>query len=120
MSERQGTGYSVAQAVARAEQPDETSWSTTLSYERADRFREESAGLQAGGRFLVRDGERWLSWDAAWGTVSSDVEQQGGAPAPAYGFLLDPVGVVGEVRLEALGPARAGGSPVRAPRRPTR
>ena len=46
---------------------------------------------------------------------------EGGAPAPAYGFLLDPVGVVGELRLEPLGRGEQAGRPARArPRRAAR
>ena len=106
MAQQRGQSHSVSATMARnAKQPEETSWSTTLSLERADRFREESAGRQAGARLLVRDGERWLSWDESWGTVSSDVEQQGGAQASTYGFLLDPIGVLGELRLEPRGTA---------------
>ena len=112
IAERHGTGYGVSQVVAtRAGTPVETSWSTTLSLERADRFREESAGRQAGQRYLVRDGERWLSWDASWGTVSSEVEQEGGAPSSTYAFLLDPVGVVGELLLEPQGTGDLAGRP---------
>ena len=74
--------------------PDETSWTTTLALESDTRFREEAAGVQAGRRSLVRDGERWASWDSDWGAVTSETEQEGGPPSSTYAFLLDPVGVL--------------------------
>ena len=95
--------------AARGEQSEESSWSTTLAFEHESRFREEAAGRQAGQRFLVRDGTDWLSWDAAWGTVSNEVED--GAPSASYAFLLDPVAIVGELRLEPTGRTEHAGRP---------
>jgi hypothetical protein len=103
MQLRHGARYVVRGAASGRDGPDESSWSTTIAYERADRFREESAGRQTGGRYLVRDGERWLSWDASWGTVSSDVERESAAPSSSYAFLFDPVALVAELRLEPVG-----------------
>jgi hypothetical protein len=100
-----GTAY----ASSREPSPEESSWSTTLSFEHESRFREEADGRQAGQRFLVRDGSVWLTWDAAWGTVSSEVEE--GAPSANYGFLLDPVALVGELRLEPTGTAEHAARP---------
>ncbi len=43
-------------------------------------------------RYQVRDGERWVVWDADWGAVTDETEQEGGPPSTSYAFLLDPVG----------------------------
>ena len=96
--------------AAQREAAEESSWSTTVSFEHATCFREEAAGPQAGRRYLVRDGNAWLTWDATWGTVSSEVEPRG-APSANYAFLLDPVAIVGELRLEPRGPSQHAGRP---------
>ena len=79
MAARHGPGSAAMQvASSRGEPaPDETSWTTTLVLESDTRFREEAAGVQAGRRSLVRDGERWASWDSDWGAVTSESEQEG-------------------------------------------
>jgi hypothetical protein len=102
-----GTAYA---ASSRGPAQEESAWSTTLCFEHESRFREDADGSQAGQRFLVRDGSDWLTWDAAWGTVSSEVEP--GAPSANYAFLLDPVGIVGELLLEPRGTAEHAGRPV--------
>jgi hypothetical protein len=80
--------------------PVESRWSLRLTYDAPDRYREESAGRQAGVRYLVRDGERWLTWDADWGLVTSESEPEGGPPASSFGFLLDPVELTAAFRFE--------------------
>lgn len=67
MRARHPTAY-VRAADPASEAPDESRWSVRLTYDTAERFREESAGRQAGVRYLVRDGDRWLTWDADWGS----------------------------------------------------
>jgi hypothetical protein len=111
MAARHDPGRAGMQVVSSQGEPapDETSWTTTLALESDTRFREEAAGVQAGRRFLVRDGERWASWDSDWGAVTSETEQEGGPPSPTYAFLLDPVGVLGSFLLEPLGPAEVAG-----------
>jgi hypothetical protein len=107
---RPGTGsIHVAVAQGRGEPaPDETSWTTNLAFDSVTRFREDSAGLQAGKRYLVRDGERWVSWDADWGAMTSDSDESG-ALSSSYAFLLDPVGIVASFRLEEVGTTEAAG-----------
>ena len=77
-------------AAGRGAGNEESSWSTRLAFEGPTRFREEAAGVQAGTRFLVRDGERWASWDEDWGAVTSESAEDEGARSSSYGFLLDP------------------------------
>ena len=79
--------------------PVESRWTVRLTYDAPERFREEFVGLQAGVRYLVRDGDRWLSWDADWGLVTSESEPEGGPPASSFGFLLDPVELGAAYRL---------------------
>lgn len=86
-------------ADAEDEGPEESRWTVRLCVDARDRYREESAGRQAGVRYLVRDGGRWLTWDADWGLVSSDSEPEGNPPASAFGFLLDPVELVAALRF---------------------
>jgi hypothetical protein len=110
MAARQGLGSAGMHVSSRGEPtPDETSWTTTLVLESDARFREEAAGVQAGRRSLVRDGERWASWDSDWGAVTSESEQEGGPPSSTYAFLLDPVGVLGSFLLEPAGHAEVAG-----------
>jgi hypothetical protein len=98
MRSRHGTTYQrVPDSVP--EPPDESRWSVTLSYETRERFREESAGPQAGVRYFVRNGEHWLTWDADWGLVTSDSEPDGGLRVPSFAFLLDPVELVPALRF---------------------
>jgi hypothetical protein len=78
----------------------ESSWSVRLHYDGPERYREEAAGRQAGHRYVVRDGPRWLSWDADWGVVSSDSEPEGGPLSSSVAFLLDPVVLVGAFRFD--------------------
>jgi hypothetical protein len=123
MAARRGPGSAAMQAVSSpgALAPDETTWTTTLALESETRFREEAAGVQAGKRSLVRDGDRWASWDSDWGAVTSESEQEGGPPSSTYAFLLDPVGVLGSFRLEPSGHTEVAGRDawrVRATARP--
>lgn len=83
------------------EAPAESRWSVRLAYDSATRYREESAGRQEGVRYLVRDGARWLTWDADWGLVTSESEPEGAPPASSFGLLLDPVELVAAFRLAA-------------------
>ena len=116
MAERHGrlVGSVSTQLGARGSNaPDETMRTTTLAFESPTRYREDAAGAQAGRRYQVRDGERWVAWDADWGAVSDQTEQEGGPPSATYGLLLDPVALVGAYRLApardveiALRPAR--------------
>jgi hypothetical protein len=89
--------------------PDETSRTTILALESSTRYREESAGVQAGKRYQVRDRERWVVWDTDWGAVTDETEQEGGPPSTSYAFLLDPVGLVGAYRLEGTGEVEIAG-----------
>jgi outer membrane lipoprotein-sorting protein len=105
MAERHG-GRAVAvtaRFAAESESPEETSRTTSLSFESPSRYREEAAGVQKGVRYVVRDGERWASWDADWGAVTNETEQEGGPPSTTYALLLDPVAVVAAYRLEPTG-----------------
>ena len=114
MAARHGTGYAVTQSIAGdAPPPDETRWTTTLALESPTRFREESAGVQAGKRATVRDGDRWASWDADWGAVTSESAEEQGAPSSTHGFLLDPIGLVGDLRLDPAGESEVAGRRVR-------
>ena len=99
----------VASAGSAPAAPQETSRTTRLALESPTRYREESAGLQAGKRYQVRDGERWVVWDADWGAVTDQTEQEGAPPAASYAFLLDPVAIVGAYRLEAAGTVEVAG-----------
>jgi hypothetical protein len=90
MSARHPTAY-VRAVDPSPEAPVESRWTVRLTYDAPERFREESAGRQAGVRYLVRNGDRWLTWDADWGLVTSESEPEGGPPASSFGFLLDPV-----------------------------
>ena len=65
--------------------------------------------MQAGKRYQVRDGERWVVWDADWGAVTHETEQEGAPPAASYAFLLDPIAIVGAYRLDATGTVEAAG-----------
>jgi hypothetical protein len=56
----------------------------------------------------VRDGDRWLSWDADWGGVSDETEGEG-RPTPTYAFLLDPLSLLSSLRLEPAGTTEVGG-----------
>ena len=96
---RHGTALPHASDPAE-EAPAESTWSLRLHYDGPERYREESAGAQAGGRYVVRDGPRWLSWDADWGVVSSDSEPDGGPLSSSVAFLLDPVALVGAFRFD--------------------
>ena len=90
MRARHPTAY-VRAADPTPEAPVESRSTVRLLYDAPDRFREESAGRQAGVRYLVRNGDRWLTWDADWGLVSSESEPESDAPASSFAFLLDPV-----------------------------
>ncbi|HEX3292065.1 MAG TPA: hypothetical protein VHR46_11780 [Gaiella sp.] len=106
MAERHGGRIGVTSARFAADQgaaPDETRRTTILSFESPTRFREEAAGVQSGKRYVVRDGDRWASWDADWGAVTNETEQEGGPPSTTYALLLDPVAVVAAYRLDDLG-----------------
>jgi hypothetical protein len=48
----------------------------------------------------VRDGVRWLSWDADWGVVSSDSEPDARPLSSSVAFLLDPVPLVAAFRFD--------------------
>jgi outer membrane lipoprotein-sorting protein len=99
-----GRGTAVtARLVSESESPEETRRTTSLAFESPTRFREEAAGVQSGARYTVRDGERWASWDADWGAVTHETEQEGGPPSTTYALLLDPVAAVAAYRLEAAG-----------------
>ena len=77
MAERHGrlVGSLSTQLGARGSNaPDETMRTTTLAFESPTRYREDAAGAQAGRRYQVRDGERWVAWDADWGAVSDQTE----------------------------------------------
>jgi hypothetical protein len=109
MAARHGSSYAVTQAVAgEGATPAESRWTTTLAFESPTRFRESSAGTQAGLRYFVRDGDRWLSWDADWGGASDETEGEG-RPTPTYAFLLDPLALVSGLRLEPAGTTEVGG-----------
>ena len=99
----------IASAGSAPAAPQETSRTTRLALESPTRYREESAGVQAGKRYQVRDGERWVVWDADWGAVTDETEQEGAPPAASYAFLLDPVAIVGAYRLEAAGTVEVAG-----------
>jgi outer membrane lipoprotein-sorting protein len=112
MAERHGGVAAVtARLAAESESPEETSRTTALAFESATRYREEAAGVQAGVRYTVRDGERWASFDADWGAVTHETEQEGGPPSTTYALLLDPVAVVATYRLEATGESRVADRP---------
>ena len=118
MAERHGrrSGVGAAQIVRSGTEtppPDGTSRTTTLAFESPARYREESAGVQAGTRYQVRDGERWVSWDGDWGAVTNETEQEGGPPSSSYAFLLDPIAIVGGYRLEAADAVEIAGCPAR-------
>jgi hypothetical protein len=89
--------------------PEESSWTTTLSFEAQTRFREEAAGVQAGKRYLVRDGDRWASWDADWGAQTSETAEEQGARSATYGLLLDPNPLLGVLRLGSASPTEVAG-----------
>jgi hypothetical protein len=89
--------------------PDESSWTTTLSFETPTRFREEAAGAQAGRRYLVRDGDRWVSWDADWGAQTSESAEEQRARSAAYGFLLDANPLVAALTLASGSPTEVAG-----------
>ena len=80
MRARHPTAY-VRASDPTPEAPDESRWTVRLVYDGPERFREESAGRQLGARYLVRDGDLWLTWDKDWGIVSSDSEPEDGPPA---------------------------------------
>jgi hypothetical protein len=92
--------------------PVESRWSMRLAYDARDRFREESAGPQAGVRYLVRNGNRWLTWDADWGLVSNDSEPGGGPPTSSFAFLLDPVELLAAFRFDEPTGHTVAGRPV--------
>jgi hypothetical protein len=111
MAERHG-GRVGAISMRLAEEsaaPDETTRTTRLAFESPARYREEAAGVQDGTRYVVRDGDRWASWDADWGAVTDETEQEGGPPATTYAFLLDPIALVATYRLEAAGETEVAG-----------
>ena len=115
MAAQHGAAHAVTESMHDGPGPDESSWMTTLAFESPTRFRESSAGKQARKRYLVRDGDRWLSWDADWGAASDETEREGGTPAPSYAFLLDPFELVSTLRLEPAGTMEvAGRAAVRA------
>lgn len=122
MAQRFPTASGAVHATGEgAMERDETTWTTTLAFESPERFRESSAGTQAGKRYLVRDGDRWLSWDADWGTATHETESEHGALASSYAFLLDPVALASALRLEPAGTTRVAGRAalsVRATSRP--
>lgn len=114
MVARHGAGYAVTQSIAGDEPtPDETSWTNTLAFESETRFREDAAGVQAGKRYVVRDGDRWVSWDADWGAVTSESAEEQGATSPTHGFLLDPIGIVTALSLEPVGETEVAGRTAR-------
>jgi hypothetical protein len=69
--------------------------------------------VQAGKRYQVRDGERWVVWDADWGAVTDETEQEGGPPSASSAFLLDPVALVGAYQLETAGQVEVAGRAAR-------
>jgi len=100
--------------------PDETTSTTSLAFDGPTRYREDGAGAQAGVRYVVRDGDDWVMWDADWGATTSD-SRESGPPASPYAFLLDPSGILGAFRLELAGATEVAGRPalhVRAFERP--
>jgi outer membrane lipoprotein-sorting protein len=109
MAAQHGAAYAVTQSIRDEPAPEESSWTTTLAFESPIRFRESSAGKQARKRYLVRDGDRWLSWDADWGAASDETEGEGRAPSPPYAFLLDPFELVSTLRLEPAGTTEVAG-----------
>ena len=109
--ERHGSSLGSIALGSDTDAPDEATWTTRLTYESPDRFREESAGVQEGKRYLVRDGSRWLTWDDDWGVVSSDSEPEGAPPAPSFAFLLDPLSLVTAYRLDPVGTGAIAGRP---------
>ena len=56
-------------------------------------------------------------WDADWGAVTNETEQEGGPPSSSYAFLLDPIAIVGGYRLEAADEVEIAGRPARRPAR---
>ena len=113
MRARHGGAF-VRSADPTPEPPEQSRWSVRLAYDGPDRYREESAGPQEGVRYLVRDGERWLTWDADWGLVTSESEPEGGPPASSFGFLLDPVELIAVFRLEPPTETTTAGRPALA------
>ena len=86
MKERHGTGHAVSQSIGGDEPAtDESSWATALALESETRFREDAAGVQADKRYVVRDGDRWVSWDADWGAVTSESAEEQGRRRPRTG-----------------------------------
>jgi hypothetical protein len=79
--------------------PPESRSTVRLVYEGPARYREESAGRQEGVRYIVRNGDRWLTWDKDWGLVSSDSEPEDAPPASSFGFMLDPVELTSSFRF---------------------
>jgi hypothetical protein len=115
MRARHGSGF-VRAADPTPDTLVESRWSVRLSYDGHDRYREESAGRQAGVRYLVRNGARWLTWDSDWGLVSSESEPEGGPPTSSFGFLLDPVGLLAAFRFDQPTVTALAGRPALATR----
>ena len=109
MAQRSATP--VPGAAGRGAGKEESSWSTRLAFESPTRFREEAAGVQAGTRFLVRDGERWASWDEDWGAVTSESADDEGPRSSSYGLLLDPSPLAAVLRFDPVGATEVAGRP---------
>ena len=110
MRARHPTAYARA-SDPTPDAPDESRWTVRLVYDGPERFREESAGRQLGSRYLVRDGDLWLTWDKDWGVVSSDSEPEDGPPASTLGFMLDPVELVAAFRFGSPSTGSVAGRP---------
>lgn len=95
---RHPRGYAPA-SNPTPEAPEESRSTVRLVYDGPERYREESAGRQAGVRYIVRDGDRWLTWDKDWGVVSSDSQPEDAPPASTLGFMLDPVELTAALRF---------------------
>jgi hypothetical protein len=91
--------------------PAESTSTVRLFYDGPDRYREESAGRQEGARHIVRDGDRWVTWDEDWGLVSSDSEPEDAPPASSVGFMLDPIELTAAFRFGPPTETTAAGRP---------
>ena len=116
MAERHGgrlgsASAPVVHAATPVRHPTSTSRTTNLAFESSTRYREESAGVQTGQRYQVRDGERWVVWDADWGAVTDETEQEGGPPSSRPTLSSSTRWrLVGAYRLEGTGEFEVAGT----------
>ena len=57
----------------------------------------------------MRDGDRWVSWDADWGAHTSESTEERGARDATYAHLLDPNALTAALRIGPGAPTRAAG-----------